>query len=110
MKQGMQESYEKGVANHSAPSFALGIARCTAKRTPVRLGSSSKAGRTMASSTSCAPSLALRSLRRHSSEIRAACANERPCGSVRGAIRDDRPYRDLTEEPIHPVEPASLRR
>jgi hypothetical protein len=24
MKQGMQESYEKGVANHSAPSFALG--------------------------------------------------------------------------------------
>ena len=32
MKQGMKESYEKGVANHSAPSFALGIARCTAKR------------------------------------------------------------------------------
>ena len=32
MKQGMEESYEKGVANHSAPSFALGIARCTAKR------------------------------------------------------------------------------
>jgi len=32
MKQGMQESYEKGVANHSAPSFALGTARCTAKR------------------------------------------------------------------------------
>ena len=23
MKQGMQESYEEGVANHSAPSFAL---------------------------------------------------------------------------------------
>jgi hypothetical protein len=32
MKQGMKESYEKGVANHSAPSFALCIARCTAKR------------------------------------------------------------------------------
>jgi hypothetical protein len=28
----MQESYEKGVANHSAPSFASCIARCTAKR------------------------------------------------------------------------------
>ncbi|MEY2394953.1 MAG: hypothetical protein QOF94_1298, partial [Acidobacteriaceae bacterium] len=28
MKQGMQESYEKGVANHSAPSFALYIVRC----------------------------------------------------------------------------------
>src|SRR5260370_40990236 len=32
MKQGMQESYEKGVANHSAPSFALYIVRCAAKR------------------------------------------------------------------------------
>src|ERR1700756_3007338 len=32
MKRGMQESYEKGVANHSAPSFALCIVRCTAKR------------------------------------------------------------------------------
>ena len=28
----MKESYEKGVANHSAPSFALCIARFTAKR------------------------------------------------------------------------------
>ena len=27
MKQGMEESYEKGVANHSAPSFALGTSR-----------------------------------------------------------------------------------
>jgi hypothetical protein len=32
MKQGMEESYEKGVANHSAPSFALYIVRCAAKR------------------------------------------------------------------------------
>src|SRR3984893_7722262 len=32
MKQGMQESYEKGVANRSAPSFALHTARCSAKR------------------------------------------------------------------------------
>jgi len=32
MKQKMKELYEKGVAIHSAPSFALGIARCTAKR------------------------------------------------------------------------------
>ncbi len=28
MKQGMKESYEKGVANRSAPSFALHTARC----------------------------------------------------------------------------------
>jgi hypothetical protein len=32
MKQGMKESHEKGVANRSAPSFALHTARCSAKR------------------------------------------------------------------------------
>ena len=32
MKQRMRISYEKGVAIHSAPSFALGTVRCTAKR------------------------------------------------------------------------------
>jgi len=32
MKQRMENSYEEGVAIHSAPSFALGTARCTAKR------------------------------------------------------------------------------
>src|SRR5258708_39491348 len=32
MKQGMKESYEKGVASRSAPSFALHTARCSAKR------------------------------------------------------------------------------
>ena len=32
---------------------------------------------------------------RQSSEIRAVCANERSYGSVRGAISNDRPYRDL---------------
>jgi hypothetical protein len=31
---------------------------------------------------------------RYSSAIRAACANERSCGSARGAISDGRPYRD----------------
>jgi hypothetical protein len=35
---------------------------------------------------------------RQSSEIRAVCANERSYGSVRGAISNDRPYRDLIEE------------
>jgi hypothetical protein len=30
--QGMKESYEKGVANRSAPSFVLHTARCSAKR------------------------------------------------------------------------------
>lgn len=34
-------------------------------------------------------------LGRYSSAIRAACAKERSCGSVRGAISDGRPYRDL---------------
>ena len=34
------------------------------------------------------------SLGRYSSEIRTGCANERPSGSVRGAISNDRPYRD----------------
>jgi hypothetical protein len=38
-----------------------------------------------------------RSLRRQSSEIRAVCANERSYGSARGAISDNRPYRDLTD-------------
>ena len=31
-KQGWKKPYEKGLAIHSAPSFALGTARCTAKR------------------------------------------------------------------------------
>jgi len=38
---------------------------------------------------------------RQSSEIRAVCANERSYGSVRGAISNDRPYRDLTEQCGH---------
>ena len=32
MKQGMKESYEKGIANRSAPSFALHAARGVVKR------------------------------------------------------------------------------
>src|SRR5215470_5451154 len=36
-------------------------------------------------------------LGRYSSAIRAACANERSCGSARGAISDGRPYRDLID-------------
>ena len=32
MNQRMEESYGKGVANHSAPSIALNAARYTAKR------------------------------------------------------------------------------
>jgi Sigma-70 factor, region 1.2 len=38
-------------------------------------------------------------LGRYSSAIRAACANERSCGSVRGAISNGRPYRDLIDLP-----------
>ena len=37
-------------------------------------------------------------LGRYSSAIRAACANERSCGSARGAISDGRPYRDLVDQ------------
>jgi hypothetical protein len=37
------------------------------------------------------------SVARYSSLIRAACANERSCGSVRGAISNGRPYRDLND-------------
>jgi hypothetical protein len=33
--------------------------------------------------------------------LRAVCANERSYGSVRGAISNDRPYRDLTEQCGH---------
>src|SRR6516225_11200624 len=32
MKQRRKKPHEQGLAIHSAPSFALGIARCTAKR------------------------------------------------------------------------------
>ncbi len=35
---------------------------------------------------------------RQSSEIRAVCANERSYRSVRGAISNDRPYRDLSDK------------
>lgn len=38
-------------------------------------------------------------LARYSSAIRAACANERSCGSVRGAISNGRPYRDHRRAP-----------
>src|ERR1039458_5674078 len=37
-------------------------------------------------------------LGRYSSEIRTGCANERPSGSVRGAISNGCPYRDPTTE------------
>jgi len=36
-------------------------------------------------------------LGRYLSAIRAACANERSCGSARGAISNGRPYRDLID-------------
>ncbi|HWY54924.1 MAG TPA: hypothetical protein VNZ03_10705, partial [Terriglobales bacterium] len=39
-------------------------------------------------------------LGRYSSAIRAACANERSCGSVRGTISNGRPYRDLIFPPV----------
>ncbi len=37
-------------------------------------------------------------LGRYSSAIRAACANERSCGSARGAISNGRPYRDVRRD------------
>jgi hypothetical protein len=38
--------------------------------------------------------LAHAALRRHTSELRAVCANQRPYGSVRGVPGDRHPYRD----------------
>src|SRR5450631_961633 len=40
-------------------------------------------------------------LGRYSSAIRAACANERSCGSARGAISNGRPYRDRNIKGAH---------
>jgi hypothetical protein len=51
-------------------------------------------GSAVASKTKGAPSLPGGTLRRYTSEIRTGCANQRPSGSVRGAISNDRPYRD----------------
>jgi hypothetical protein len=47
-------------------------------------------------------------LGRYSSAIRAACANERSCGSVRGAISDGRPYRDRQPSEIDEQRSVSL--
>jgi hypothetical protein len=47
-------------------------------------------------------------LSRQSSEIRAVCANERPYGSERGAIRNGRPYRDRLRP--NPVSSGALSR
>ena len=50
-------------------------------------------------------------LGRYSSAIRAACANERSCGSVRGAISNDRSYRDLVDPLVSESgTPSGLRR
>src|SRR5215471_3036263 len=52
-------------------------------------------------------------LGRYSSAIRAACANERSCGTVRGAISDGCPYRDPSSRRLQgmyfdpPVRPFS---
>jgi len=60
------------------------------------LDAHAQTGRALASSTARAPSLSCYTLRRQSSAIRTGCANERPSGSVRGAVSNDRPYRDPT--------------
>ena len=50
-------------------------------------------------------------LGRYSSAIRAACANERSCGSARGAISNGRPYRDLVDPLVSESgTPSGLRR
>ncbi len=54
------------------------------------------------------------SLRRHSSEIRTGCANQRPSGSVRGVPRNRYPYRDrfdgwsLSEIAIYQQQPFGI--
>ena len=65
------------VANYSSPE----------PETPDLMDTHSRFGSAMAPSTACAPSLSGCTLRRHSSEIRTGCANQRPPGSVRGVPR-----------------------
>src|ERR1035437_10706191 len=75
------------------------LAACTSppQPAPVLLDTCPRSGCTLASCTASTPSLSCRSLCRQSSAIRTACANERPSGSVRGAISNGCPYRDLID-------------
>src|SRR5437588_780073 len=55
-------------------------------------------------------SLSPLAFRRYTSAVRAGCANERQSGSVRGALGNRRPYRDLTKRfnPTIPFDTQAL--
>ena len=76
-------------------TWALVAHSVSPQPTTPALATHAQAGRPVASSTGRAPSLPRSPLRRYSSKIRTGCANKRPSGSARGAISNDRPYRDL---------------
>src|ERR1035438_7082700 len=85
------------------------LATCTSppNPAPVLLDTCPRSGCTLASRTASTPSLSCRSLRRQSSAIRTGCANERPSGSVRGAISNGCPYRDLIATTIAAMLPPT---
>src|SRR5580698_7483944 len=86
-----RETSEAPAAKPSSRSVGEGKRRTKA---PDSLDTYAGNGPTVASNTQGAPSLPGGTLRRHTSEIRTGCANKRPSGSVRGAISNDRSYRD----------------
>ena len=89
-----QEPHESGRVSESGARALVAYSSPPEPEAPDQLDAYPCIGYAMAPSTACAPSLSGCSLRRHSSEIRTGCANQRPSGSARGAVSDDCPYRD----------------
>jgi hypothetical protein len=85
----MNHSNKDGVSSAESEEGRLRIRRTPSHSTRTRHSAGLRVSHGWASVRTSA------TLGRYSSAIRAACANERSCGSVRGAISDGRPYRDL---------------
>src|SRR5580692_3413062 len=90
---GTREPRESGRVSESGARALVAYYSPPKPEAPDQLDAHARPGYALASSTACAPSLSGCSLRRHSSEIRTGCANQRPSGSVRGATRNGCPYR-----------------
>src|SRR5580700_3575891 len=90
---GTREPRESGRVSESGARALVAYYSPPKPEAPDQLDTHACPGYAMASSTACAPPLSGCSLRRHSSEIRTGCANQRPSGSVRGATRNGCPYR-----------------
>jgi hypothetical protein len=89
-----RQSQELGRVSESGGRTLVAYTSPPEPEAPDQLDTHPCPGYEMASSIAYAPSLSGCSLCRHSSEIRTGCANKRPSGSGRGAISNDRPYRD----------------